>query len=74
MNVSLLRQRLRLSKLFIVPDLAVLGEASYGRSVQEASPIEQALLPPAAFRRWPNAREEDEAGGQHLVDCSLDFI
>jgi hypothetical protein len=27
-----------------------------------------------AFRNWPNARWKDEAGGQHLGDCSLDFI
>lgn len=73
MNVSLLRQRLRLSKFFIVPDLAVLGETGDRGSIEEASPIEQAFLPPAAFRDWSNAREKDEAGGEHLVDCSLDF-
>ena len=73
MNLSLLCQRLRLSKLFIVPGLALLGEAGYGRSIQEASPIEEALLPPTPFRNWSDTREKDEAGGQHLVDCSLDF-
>lgn len=73
MNLFLLCERLRISKLFIVPVFAVHGEASYGRSIQEALPIEQALLPPAPFRDWSDAREEDEAGGQHLVDCSLDF-
>ncbi len=31
MNLFLLCQRLRLSKLFIVPGLALLGEAGYGR-------------------------------------------
>jgi hypothetical protein len=65
---------LRLSKLFIVPGLALRGEADDGRSLQEASPIEQALLPPTPFRDWSDAREKDEAGSQHLVDCSLDFV
>ena len=58
MHVSVLRERLRLSKLFIVPGLAVFGEADDGRPILEASPIEQALFPPAAFRDWSNARGE----------------
>ncbi len=74
MKLFLLDQRLRLSKLFIVPGLALLGETGYGRTIQEASPIEQALLPPTPFRDWSDTGEKDEARGQHPVDCSLDFV
>ncbi len=56
MKVSLLRERLRLSKRFIVPGFAVLGETGYGRPSQKVSPIDQAILPPAALRGWSNAR------------------
>src|SRR5689334_18143941 len=52
MKIPFLHQRLHVSKLFIVPDLAVFGEPCYGRSIQETSPIEHALLPPAAFCDW----------------------
>jgi len=67
-QVEMARIKLRLceGEVVIVPGLPGRREAGDTGLLQEALPIEQALLPQSAFCGRPDALKEDKRGGQHL--------